>query len=258
MGVRDSREKSRDTLKLASTKMFTKQTDRSLVERVQIIEINFVGHSIVNPDEGFEIRSGDFDPAGAVGIKTAANPQRLQFGSKNIQTLKLKASLEAKILKNGAVNAQMLELEAALQMEFLENGKRGLGEEVQERGAVVEDHEGEGEGMQRSEATAHDGGGRQAEARVDGAEGEDPEGIAGDDAAWEVEVIVGGDLDVEFLDLVADGGAEEAVEAGETQSGGEAEESDVGMLVVAGVENAGDDVGGVGIGIGIENIGFWI
>lgn len=50
---------------------------------------------------------------------------------------------------------------------------------------------------------------------------------------------------MEVLDFVADGDAEQSVEAGETQSGGEAEETDVGVFVVAGVEDSGDDVGWV-------------
>lgn len=45
---------------------------------------------------------------------------------------------------------------------------------------------------------------------------------------------------MELLNLVANGGAEEGVETGETQSGGEAEEADV-RMVGTGVENAGDD-----------------
>lgn len=70
---------------------------------------------------------------------------------------------------------------------------------------------------------------------------EHAQGLAGHDAPGEVEVVFGGDLDVEFLDVVPDGDADEGVEAREAETATEAEDSDVGALAAEG-EDLGDEV----------------
>lgn len=76
-------------------------------------------------------------------------------------------------------------------------------------------HTSQGQGIQGSEATYHEGRGRETETGMGGSEIENSQGITGDYTAGEVEVIVGGDVEVELLNLVANGGAEEGVETGE-------------------------------------------